>query len=78
MTWRPHMRLVDCLQAGRDARERAIRFFADAAACSRAYSLTQHDEAWESFEVNFDMAFAELKIAHYWTGRADQCLIDKL
>ncbi len=71
--WQPGLDVISCMQAGRDARERAIRFFAAAATWCRIYSRDLEDESWESFEVNLDMAFAELAIAHYWIERVDRC-----
>ena len=74
MTWRPHMPAISCQQASRNARERAIRFFAAAATWARIFDRNQDDESWESFEVYLDNAFVELEIAHYWAVRYDQCL----
>lgn len=73
--WRPYMREVDCLQASRNARERAGWFFSDAAVwCAICSSESGHPlESWQSFETYLDMAFAELEIAHYWLERAARC-----
>ncbi len=68
--WRPNMGRIACMQAGRDARERAIRFFGAAATWARDYERNQFDESWEAFEVNLDMAFVELEIAAYWRDRS--------
>ncbi len=67
--WRPHLQQAACLQLSRNARERAVRFFAAAATSARAYQAHQFEHEFESFEVNLESAWAELEIAHYWQAR---------